>query len=152
MLMRSPFRKSRKEGSTLREGVPRHEGVPPVGGVPSKKGTPSLKGFTLVEVMIAVIIVGVGISAAMYGLTSSMTTSHEGRGILVAGIWQIKGPGRETDLLSNVCQLAGGFEQRLEEFGVNIPEHSLDQHFELASLSLVPLRQIRFSSQFCNPG
>jgi hypothetical protein len=36
--------------------------------------------------MIAVVIVGIGISAAMYGLTSSMTTSHEGRGILVAGI------------------------------------------------------------------
>ena len=55
-----------------------------IAGGPSRKTRQ--RGFTLVEVMVAVVIVGIGISAAMYGLTSSMTTSHEGRGILVAGI------------------------------------------------------------------
>ena len=43
------------------------------------------KGISLVEVMVATVIVGIGISASLFALTPSNTTIHEGMGIVVSG-------------------------------------------------------------------
>jgi prepilin-type N-terminal cleavage/methylation domain-containing protein len=43
------------------------------------------RGFTLTEVMIAAVVIGVGISSTIFGMGAGINTTHEGRGILVAG-------------------------------------------------------------------
>jgi prepilin-type N-terminal cleavage/methylation domain-containing protein len=44
----------------------------------------SSRGFTLVEVMVASALIGIGISAAMFGFGTSHNLAHEGRGLLVS--------------------------------------------------------------------
>ena len=45
----------------------------------------SRDGFTLVEIMVSVVLLGVGISAVLYGMGVSHNTANEGRWVLVAG-------------------------------------------------------------------
>lgn len=43
-------------------------------------------GFALVEVLIATVVVGIGISMSMYGFGAAIRNSHAGRDVLLAGI------------------------------------------------------------------
>lgn len=49
------------------------------------KSPSSGNGFTLVEVMVGVVLLGVGISAVIYGMGVSNNTTNEGRLVLVSG-------------------------------------------------------------------
>jgi prepilin-type N-terminal cleavage/methylation domain-containing protein len=42
-------------------------------------------GFTLVEIMVSVVLLGVGITAVLYGMGVSHNTANEGRWVLVSG-------------------------------------------------------------------
>jgi prepilin-type N-terminal cleavage/methylation domain-containing protein len=49
------------------------------------KPTDARDGFTLVEIMVSVVLLGVGISAVLYGMGVSHNTANEGRWVLVSG-------------------------------------------------------------------
>jgi len=42
-------------------------------------------GFTLMEVMVATVLIGVGISAALFGMGTSVNTTAEGKKVLLSG-------------------------------------------------------------------
>lgn len=43
------------------------------------------EGFSLVELMVATVLVGIGISASLFALTTSHKTIHEGMGVVTSG-------------------------------------------------------------------
>ncbi len=42
-------------------------------------------GFTLMEVMVAIVVIGVGLSAALFGMSTSVNTTSEGKKVLLSG-------------------------------------------------------------------
>jgi len=53
-----------------------------IAGGASMRAAGRRSGFTLVEVMVATVVVGIGVSAALYGMTASVSVSNTGYEVL----------------------------------------------------------------------
>jgi len=84
-------------------------------------------GFTLVEVMIAVVVVGIGVAASLFGMGTSVINADAGRDVLVAGI-----------LSDYIWQYSEELEfwdpQENENFGIETDENGFDDYDDIDDL------------------
>ena len=94
---------------------------------PHCKNLDNRGGFTLTEVMIASVVIGIGVSAALFGMSSSLDSSGKSQDMLTA-----------MSLAENLFQLAQGLEindpDGGEGFGPDQGESSIDDYDDVDDL------------------
>ncbi len=85
-------------------------------------------GFTLMEVMVAIVLIGIGISASLVGMSTSVNTAHEGKNVLQSG-----------DLAGYIKQLSRSLyfeDPSLEgiDFGPEESENGIDDYDDIDDL------------------